>query len=211
MNSDDAEQRDAIEAKYLSTAKRGGLTKEDREYLHGKDLTDGSEYNARRRIRERIHDTLLDFSVLIDRFDENEELIREGFEEDDLDIEEEPASVIALLFCAITDRPDWAEGNVRPTALLRGRGGHHSISFLRVLEAALNRAYMENDIVFEGGELEIKTTRVPQLKTIRRNLEEGETLHPKLGALLLESGQIDEDAFTEFAREQLLDEQRSDE
>lgn len=212
MTTDEGKSAE-VEAKYLTDPRRGGLTPQDRAYLRGEgELTEGSEYNTRRRIRERVHDTVLDFSVLMDRFEENEDLIREAFDaSDDRDFEQELAESVALIFCAVTARSpgssDWGQGHIWPTALFSGRGGHHSLPFLRILETALDRAYRENGIVLKDGELHVETTRLPQLKTIRRDLEEGETLHPKLGALLLQSGQIDAEAFTDLAREELLDDE----
>jgi hypothetical protein len=46
---------------------RGVLTPADREFLRGeREGTEGSRYNIRRRIRQRIADAILDFSLLFD-------------------------------------------------------------------------------------------------------------------------------------------------
>lgn len=53
---------------------RGILTPQDREFLRGEreHISQGSKYNTRRRIRERIEDAILDFSLLLDEFDDRD-------------------------------------------------------------------------------------------------------------------------------------------
>lgn len=53
---------------------RGILTLEDREFLRGEreHISQGSKYNTRRRIRQRIEDAILDFSVLFEELDDRE-------------------------------------------------------------------------------------------------------------------------------------------
>jgi len=52
---------------------RGVLTEADREYLRGeKELSEGSEFNTKRRIRRRVKNALLDFSILFDHLDQEE-------------------------------------------------------------------------------------------------------------------------------------------
>lgn len=209
MSDGGSTERTPIDDEYLTDPRRGGLTPEDREYLRGEgELTEGSEYNARRRIRERIHDSMLDFSVLMEWYAENEELIREALDTEESAVEQAMVDAIAMLFCAVTTRLNHGgrtPGRVNPE--FDGVDGYQSAEFLWLLAGALDRAYLENDIVFEGGELHVEATRLPNLKTIRRQVEEGETLHPNLAALLLKSGEIDPEAFTEFAREEILDEE----
>lgn len=75
-----------------------------------------------------------------------------------------------------------------------------------MLGAGLSRVLFAYDKVFlERAELETKTTRVQDMR-IRRYQKEGEELQLNTAALLLDTGEIDSQAFTEFAREQLLDE-----
>lgn len=197
---------------YLTDVSRGGLTAEDRAFLRGKEYSsDEARYNARRRVRNRIHDTILDLAFLMNRFEENTELVWEALDDDEYpELETAIGGAIALMFCGITEPRDLHQANVRPTAavsghrLQNGKDNHTSVPFLRALETAFDRAYPEYDILFEGAELHMETTRLPNLKTIRRHLEEGKILHPKLGGKLLESGKIDDEAFTELAREELL-------
>lgn len=151
---------------------RGILTEADWAYLRGEsDLTEGSEYNRRRDIRERLRNSILDFTLLMENFEDNEDLVREVIAADDDEVWQGMADAIALFFCAVTDRIE--AGDVIPNSLLSGQGEHHSTRFLRLLGSGLERGYLERDLLLDDAELTTETRRLPWNR-IQRELKERE-------------------------------------
>jgi len=194
---------------------RGVLTKTDREFLTGEKTYKNQETasHRRRNIRTRLRNSILDLSLLFELFDEHDDLVRDVVGDDE-EVEDALADAIALIFCGVTTNVSLGTGPPMPVkgpagfkqdAEISGTGDHHSEEFLKVLGTGLSRGFFTSDgILLERAELNTETTRVSETN-IRRTLEEGRTLHPKTAALLLRTGQIDPEAVSDLAREQLLD------
>lgn len=196
------------------------LTKTDREFLQDPDgyYTASSakqmRYERRGDIKTRIRESILDLALLFDLYEDQQDLVDDVFT--DAELKDALGDAIALFVCGVTTgttysgrRPRSINGpaDIGQFGMIEGRGDHHSEEFLQILGDGLARGLFEYDnILLEQAELHTETTRVPDAR-IQRDLEEGEILHPKAAALLLKSGEIDPEAFSDFAREQLLDDE----
>lgn len=193
---------------------RGVLTPTDRQFLRGEKEYKNPETTSHRRsdIRTRLRNAVLDLSLLFECYDEHDDLVTDVFRDDEL--VDEFGNMIALIFCGVTSdvtldgsrlRSLKGPAGIHMTGEIEGVGDHHSSEFLQVLGDGLSRGLFEFDSIFlEKAQLETEAIRLPD-RRIRRNLEEGETLHPNAAALLLRTGEVDPEAFTDFAREQLLE------
>jgi len=125
---------------------RGFLTEQDREYLKDNlDITEGSEYNTRRRIRERARQGFLDYQLLFDELSEDDR--REIFE-GELDVtvnrsfRKALAATLAFIFLGARGSP-----------YLRG-SRHVDDPWMEVLttairKAGIKRGYHVSDVNFD--------------------------------------------------------------
>lgn len=141
---------------------RGILSQRDRGYLLGvADIDPGTphERNVRREIRQRIENSLLDFSLLIEYLEERdrEQVFNlEGYRDvdagpDGVDaIPDAPVDAIGdailFLFLGATDN--------NPRAVERNNG-HHFPAFETALTHGLTRGYWERDYILDDLDLDI--------------------------------------------------------
>jgi len=171
---------------------RSFLTAKDREYLHGNaDLSEGSEYNVKRRIRRRIAAAFLDFSLLFDHLDEEE--AEKIFEVDSgtwriFENEEFRAGVRDTLAFILYHHD---------VAAFMGVGGAahgHPVEVL--LEEAYTRAGREADFLVEDvAPPEIEAIR---LQYVLRALDRGEDVSATALGKVLETEILEEEAVDEI-------------
>jgi hypothetical protein len=125
---------------------RGFLTEQDRDYLKDNlDITEGAEYNTRRRIRERARQGFLDYQLLFDELSEDDR--RDIFEEE-LDVttnrsfQKALADTLAFIFLGARGRPYLAGTR------------HVDDPWMKVLTGAVRRAgiksgYHVSDVDFD--------------------------------------------------------------
>lgn len=188
---------------------RGILTEDDRKFLLGDEekanLSEGAEYNIRRRIRERVEDSLLDFNILLEELDAADR--KKVFSHQHTVKDERPLptdcvrDVIAFLFLGKTDN----------TTIEEGDDGHHNPAFELELRLGLERAYRERDLLLRDMDLQIESKRAPDLNAVTELLENDVDVDPGLLAPLIEAGAIDSDDTREFLKEQLVEETPSEE
>lgn len=179
---------------------RGILTKDDREYLFGEKTgySDGTEYNTKRRIRERVENALLDFAVLFEGLEPKERA--KIFSVNDTVTEERPLPTdavrhaIAFLFLGLTDN----------SSIEKREGSHHSPAFETELRIGLREGYLERDILLDECELLIESREVPSLEAVRKILEEGGSLPSSMRAALVASEAVSGERVDELLQEELL-------
>jgi hypothetical protein len=135
---------------------RGILTKADRRYLENpEEYSNQGAYERRQAIRERLYESLYDFSLLVNELDE--ETRREVFAGEGEDDREQPInvlhSVVALLYLGLTDTvepDDWVNDAFR-TMIARG----------------VKRAYFERGYSVENVTVNFEVKRGPALDELR--------------------------------------------
>ena len=182
------------------------LTTEDRRWLTGGKRYEGEHakqqrYQRRRDIRERVYNSLLDFSVLFEclETDEREKLFgKPGTEQTPLTGDRELTNGVrdALAFLlyntGITSRMDSADSS-EPIAE-------------SLLTGALHRAGEKDGFLVENIELDIDAVDLPQ-SSLLEDLEAGEELSPWALRVLLESDHVDTRDVQEHIREQVIDDE----
>lgn len=177
----------------MSGRERGILSRADRAYLRGETefASAQAERNARARIRDRVHDAILDFEVLVGHLPDRD---RE------------------LVFEKRFDRMEGTEAFdalVSTVAFLYRATGDTEVAFETVLEEAINLAEAKDDRAATVDlDLTFQTLSVEQL---RYKLEQGESLSLTEIAYLHQSNEVGPDelaayfADTEAAAEKIDD------
>lgn len=164
----------------MSGRERGVLSQADRAYLRGETefASAQSERNARSRIRDRIHDAVLDFEVLIEHLpDHDREIVfekrfgrMEGTEAFDALV-----SAVAFLYQAIDDT---------------------EVAFETVLKEAINLAEAKDDRAATVDlDLTFQTLSAEQLQ---HKLEQGESLSLTEIAYLHQSDEVGPDELAAY-------------
>ena len=185
--------------------KRGILTPADRRYLRGdEELTEGSEYNTRRRIRERVRNSILDFAILYDHLDESD--LSKIFKTDegawraweDTELHNGLRDTLALVF-----REGMIEQHISPYDTARG------LPAQVLFEEAVRRVSVEKGfLVKDIGQLDeiITAERIPW-PNLENSLQDGKELPNDAIRLLLEHEQVDSAAVQEQLREMIFGEE----
>lgn len=180
---------------------RGILTPQDREFLRGEreDISEGSKYNTRRRIRQRTEDAILDFSLLLEGLtDRDRERIftpRERFvptrESDDVVHINPETSVPPALKQALIDA----------IAFLYGASVDAEIFPRIVIEEGVREAYSHEhpERALRNVDLTMEWD-VPEdvLDTALYNLQEGRELSPPQIRALMEADEISDEELLEI-------------
>ncbi len=191
----------------MTGRKNAMLTTEDRRWLTGEKRYDGEHakqqrYQRRRDIRERVHNSVLDFSILFEHLeaDEREKLFgTPGTKQEPIDGDREFADGIrdALAFflysTGITSTMDEDESGSAPIAEW-------------LLSEALHRAGRKDGIFVENVELTIDAVDLPRASLLE-DLEAGNELSPRELRLLLESDRVDTCTVQEHIRGQLFEDE----
>ncbi|MFC7154868.1 hypothetical protein ACFQPA_05280 [Halomarina halobia] len=187
----------------MANRKNAMLTSEDRRWLTGEKTYDGKHakqqrYQRRKDIRERIYNSILDFTVLLEHLDEDERgKIFEGtsgngrvWELEDEQLREGIANGLAFLLTSVD-----------VTALLRGTDGEQEPTVAeQVLFDALYRAGRKNGVLVEDMDVRLKTKRV-SIPELLSDLEAGNEISSEGLRLLIESDIADKTVVQECIRE----------
>lgn len=179
------------------------LTTEDRRWLTGEKSYEGEHakqqrYQRRRDIRQRVHNSILDFSILFEHLEdaEREKLFEksrvDGIEEFERGLRD--ALAFVLYGAGLTETMDRA-GSDRPASLAD-----------HLLWDAVERAGRRDDILVESVDLAIEATD-GHVATIVEKLRSDENVSPTELAVLLESGEVDTDDVRTCIRKELFDDE----
>ncbi len=191
----------------MTGRKNAMLTTEDRRWLTGEKRYEGEHakqqrYQRRRDIRERVYNSILDFSILFEYLeqDEREKLFgTPGAKQEPIDDDPEFADGIrdALAFLLYSTGITSIMG--------AGKNGPDPIADWLLTEA-LHRAGRKDGILIEKVELDIDAIELPQASLLE-DLEAGNELSPRELRLLLESERIDTRNVQEHIRRQLFEDE----
>ncbi len=178
--------------------KNAMLTTEDRRWLTGEKGYEGEHakqqrYQRRRDIRERVYNSLLDFTILFDHLEDEER--EKLFERLRAEGEFTDGLRDALAFVLY---------NTGITETLTCGGGSPESTAERLLLDALYRVGRREDVLVERVELDVEARRAP-LPSVLEELEAGEELSPAAVRLLVESDRIDADELQECIRRAVFD------
>jgi predicted transcriptional regulator len=180
------------------------LSPEDRAYLRGEpDFTDNRQkrYERRKAIRERVYNTLLDFSLLYDGMahDEHERLFSgtgggwRGLEDEAFQSGVEDAIAFLLrdagIWSHLSPTAETPVGNIPDSLLL----------------SALSRIGREKGILVDNVELDVDSTQIPVSDALR-NLEQGQDLSPRQLGAVLETDAVDTQEIQERVYSMVFDE-----
>lgn len=182
------------------------LTKDDRSFLRGEKTYSGEHakqqrYQRRRSIRDRVHQSVIDFSLLMDHLPEEErEKIFGGAQEGIEDEEFVNGLRDTLAFVLYgTDISSKISDNSRSTLAQK------------LLESALQRVGMKigetsptGPFIIENVTLDIESEKIP-IPNLKRDLKEGRELPPESLRLLLELDEVDTSEIQEIIHQMLLD------
>ncbi|MXV62695.1 hypothetical protein GS429_11585 [Natronorubrum sp. JWXQ-INN-674] len=188
----------------MTGRKNAMLTTEDRRWLTGEKSYEGEHakqqrYQRRRDIRERVYNSILDFSVLFEHLEEGEREKLFGSPGTDQD--------------ALTDDRQFTDGVCDALAFLlystginsmMDSGGSSDPVADRVLTEALHRSGQRDGIFVEDVDLDIDAVNLPRASLLE-DLEAGKELSPSELRLLLESEDVDTRNVQEHIRREVFD------
>lgn len=186
----------------MTSRKNAMLTTEDRRWLTGEKTYEGEHakqqrYQRRKDIRERVYNSLLDFTILFEHLEEAEreklfERARaEGFDDRELRTGTRDALAFVLYSAGVTDLMQPRTEPSIPTAK-------------RLLDDALYRAGREDDVLVENVDLDIEATRV-SIAGLLDDLEAGTDVSPTELRVLMESDTVDTAEVQECIRSMIFD------
>lgn len=188
---------------------RGVLSPADREYLRGdkSELSEGSEYNTKRRIRNRVRNSLLDFTLLFEHLDESErEKIFGSNVRATMDVDED-------LWEGIRDTLGFVlegAGAATPTVMGSAEKPVSGSICDRLLEDALQKVGDRNGYLVKEVRLNVDATRMPW-SNLRSRLKEGDELPPEALRFLLHHENVDVAEVQDQIRDMVLEEDKKDE
>jgi hypothetical protein len=189
----------------MTGRKNAMLTTEDRRWLTGGKVYDGQHakqqrYQRRRDIRERVHNSVLDFSILLEELDDDE--WREVFgdvtdggrqwQNADEDVQAGVRDGLAFLLRTVGVATLMRDGEVPQETVPE-----------RLFAAALRRAGHRDGLLVESVSLDIEATDVG-VPELLENLQSDESMSAGSLYLLMESGAVDTDVVQDCLRDQLL-------
>lgn len=190
----------------MTGRKNAMLTTEDRRWLTGEKIYEGEHakqqrYQRRRDIRERIYNSLLDFSILFEHLEEDERqklFGTPGTNQSQLTDDRE-------LITGIRDALGFLLYNMGITEVMDASDAHRSVIAERVLIEALHQVGEKDGIFIEDVDLTIEAIDLPR-SSLLDDLEAGTELSPSELRVLLESETVDTRKVQECIRGMLVDE-----
>jgi len=192
----------------MTGRKNAMLTTEDRRWLTGEKVYEGQHakqqrYQRRRDIRERVYNSMLDFSILLDELDDEEwdEIfgkISDGgqhWQNADEDLQAGVRDGLAFLLRTIGIATLMRDGQTSEGTVPE-----------RMFMTALRRAGHRDGLLVDAVSLDIDATDVG-IPELLEGLQSDEPLSAGSLYLLMESGAVDTDVVQECLREQLSDEE----
>jgi len=191
----------------MTGRKNAMLTTEDRRWLTGEKQYDGEHakqqrYQRRRDIRDRVYNSLLDFSILFEHLeaDEREKLFGTP------GTKQKPLTDDRELTDGIRDALAFILYNTGITSMMDTDGGSSEPVAEWLLTEALHRAGGRDGILVERVELDIDAVALPQASLLE-DLEAGNELSPRELRALLESEHVDTQDVQEHIRRQVFDDE----
>ena len=191
----------------MTGRKNAMLTTEDRRWLTGEKVYEGQHakqqrYQRRRDIRERVYNSMLDFSILLEELDDEEwreicgDITDSGrqWQNADEDIRAGVRDGLAFLLRTVGIA----------TLMRDGQASQETVPE-RMFTAALRRAGHRDGLLVESVSLDIDAADVGIPKLLE-DLRSGESMSAGSLYLLMESEAVDTAAIQECVRDQLLDE-----
>ncbi|ELY61840.1 hypothetical protein [Natronococcus jeotgali] len=190
----------------MTGRKNAMLTTEDRRWLTGEKVYDGQHakqqrYQRRRDIRERVYNSMLDFSILIDELDDDE--WRDIFGEV-TDGGQQWQNVEEDLQTGVRDGLAFLLRTIGVATLMRDGQASQITVPERLLTAALRRAGHRDGLLVESAFLDIEATDVGIPKLLE-DLQSDEPMSAGSLYLLMESGAVDTDVVQDCLRDHLLE------
>jgi translation elongation factor EF-1beta len=189
----------------MTGRKNAMLTTEDRRWLTGEKHYEGEHakqqrYQRRRDIRDRVYNSLLDFSILFEHLDADEREKLFGSPETG----QQPVTDDRELADGIRDGLAFLLYSTGITAAMRtDESGTDPIAEWLLVEA-LHRAGEKDGLLVEDVDIDIDAIELPR-SSLLEDLREGEDLSPRELRVLLESEDVDTAAVQEQLREQLFE------
>ncbi|MCO8244898.1 hypothetical protein [Haladaptatus sp. AB643] len=192
----------------MASRKNAMLTTEDRRWLTGEKTYDGEHakqqrYQRRNDIRERVYNSILDFTILFEHLEEAErkklfgEVTANGrhWDVDDKPFIEGVSDALAFLLY-----------NVDAAATMRTDDEAHEEATVaeELLIEAFYRAGMKADLLVDQVDLDVEAIQLP-FEDILADLEAGNELSPAALRVLLESEQVDTATIQEQLRSVVFD------
>ncbi|XVH33370.1 hypothetical protein ACNS7O_15335 (plasmid) [Haloferacaceae archaeon DSL9] len=187
----------------MANRKNAMLTSEDRRWLTGEKTYEGKHakqqrYQRRRDIRDRVYNSILDFTILLEHLDEAERKeIFEGtsadgrvWELDDDQLREGVCDALAFLISVVD-----ATTLLRPTDRDRGTTVADMVLF-----EALYRAGQSDGVLLEDLELRVQTKHV-SIPDLLSDLEAGAEISSAGLRHLIERDIVDKSAVQAYVRE----------
>lgn len=190
----------------MTGRKNAMLTTEDRRWLTGEKTYEGEHakqqrYQRRRDIRERVYNSLLDFSILFEHLEEDERQklfgapgTRQKQLTDDRDLTNGIRDALGFLLYStgITEVMDTADD-------------YPDVIAEWLLSEALHQAGQKDDVLVEDVELTIEAVDLPR-SSLLDDLEAGNELSPRELRVLLESEAVETQKVQACIRGMLVDE-----
>jgi hypothetical protein len=179
---------------------RGILSPADRKYIRGETEYEHRQSKHKREsdIQERFLNALEDIQLLGEELDRPERQRILGLEDSGVAYKVDLGLgwMIALAHRLSVDIHDDLEPTHDPY-------GQRSVSFQIRLEEGLEMAYLDENLVLEDLTLEVESQEVPGLSEVRERVAEGGPVSNQALRYLLESGEIETEAYFEFLADQL--------
>jgi hypothetical protein len=190
----------------MSGRKNAMLTTEDRRWLREEKVYDGQHakqqrYQRRRDIRERVYNSMLDFSILLEELNDDE--WREIFG-DIPDGGRQWKNADEHLQAGVRDGLAFLLRTVGVATLMRDEQASQGTVPERLFTAALRRAGHRDGMLVESVSLDIEATDVG-IPELLENLKSDEPMSAGSLYLLMESGVVDTDVVQNCLRDQLLE------
>lgn len=182
------------------------LTTEDRRWLTGEKTYKGEHakqqrYQRRRDIRDRVYNSLLDFSILFEHFEENERKKLFGTP----GVDQQPLIDDRELSDGIRDGLAFLLYNTGITATMNSSDNHPDVAAEQLLTEAIHQAGKKDGILVEDVSVDIEALDLSH-SSLLDDLEAGNKLSPREIRVLLESESLDTQEVQETIRKQVFDE-----
>ncbi|WP_135306167.1 hypothetical protein [Haloarcula amylovorans] len=190
----------------MTGRKNAMLTTEDRRWLTGEKVYDGQHakqqrYQRRQDIRERVYNSMLDFSILLEELDDDE--WREIFGEV-VDGGQQWQNVDEDLQAGVRDGLAFLLRTIGVATLMRDGQASQGTVPERLFTAALRRAGHRDGLLVDAVFLDIDATDVG-IPGLLEDLQSDEPMSAGSLYLLMESGAVDTDVVQDCLRDQLVD------
>jgi hypothetical protein len=194
----------------MTSRKNAMLTTEDRRWLSGEKAYEGEHakqqrYQRRRDIRERVYNSLLDFTILFEHLEGDECQKLFGTPETNYETLTEDQK----LTNGVRDALAFVLYNTGIRRTMTHSNGQTEELAEWLLTEGMRRAGQKDDLLVETVELSVEAEKQSQLSLLE-DLKTGKDLSPRELRLLLESDEVDTREVQDCIRTLVLDEENDD-